>query len=67
MTELLLSLAIDALVAVQHAEIASFATGRAIEAVARHAAILPVAECDQAPAAKFLPCLQRLGRCQMRQ
>ena len=65
MTGLLLSLALDALVAVQHAEIASFATGRAIEPVARHAAILPVAECDQAPAAKFLPCLQRLGCCQM--
>ena len=67
MTGLLLSLALDALVAVQHAEIASFATGRAIEPVAHHAAILPVAECDRALAAKSLPYLQRQGRCLMHQ
>ena len=64
-TGLLLFLARNARVAAQHVEIASFATGRAIKPVARHAAILPIAKCDRAPAAKFLPCLQRQGRCQM--
>ena len=53
MTGLLLSLALDARVAVQHAEIASFATGHAIELVARHAAVLPIAGCDRVLAAKF--------------
>ena len=46
MTGLLLSLALDALVAAQHVEIASFATGCAIEPVTRHAAVLPIAGCD---------------------
>ena len=65
MTGLLLSLALDARVAAQHVEIASFATGRAIESVARHAAVLPIAGCDRVLAAKSLPCLQHQGRCQM--
>ena len=65
MTGLLLSLAPDARVAAQHVEIASFATGRAIEPVARHAAVLSIAECDQELAAKSVPCLQRQGRCLM--
>ena len=66
MTGLLLSLALDAQVAVQHAEIASFATGRAIEPVARHAAVLLIAGCDRVPIAKSLPNFQRQGRCLMR-
>ena len=67
MTGLLLSLALDARVAAQHAEIASFAAGRAIELVARHAAILQAAGCDRVLAIKSLPYLQRQGRCLMRQ
>ena len=65
MTEFLLSLARDARVAAQHVEIASFATGHAIEPVAHHAAVLRVAKCDRVLAAKSLPYLQRQGRCQM--
>ena len=66
MTGLLLSLALDARVAAQHVEIASFATGRAIEPVARHAAVLPIAGCDRVLAAKSLLDFQRQGRCLMR-
>ena len=65
MTGLLLSLALDARVAAQHVEIASFATGRAIEPVARHAAVLLIAGCDRVPIAKSLPTFQRQGRCLM--
>ena len=54
MTGLLLSLARDARVAVQHVEIVSFATGRAIKPVARHAAVLPIAGCNRVLAAKSL-------------
>ena len=64
-TGLLLFLAHDARVAAQHVETASFTAGRAIEPVARNAAILRVAECDRVLAAKSLPCLQHQGRCQM--
>ena len=66
MTGLLLSLARDAQVAAQHVEIASFATGRAIEPVACHAAVLPIAGCNQVLAAKSLLNFQRQGRCLMR-
>ena len=66
MTGLLLSLALDARVAAQHVEIASFATGCAIEPVARHAAVLPIAGCDRVPIAKSLPNIQYQGRCLMR-
>ena len=66
MTGLLLSLAPDARVAAQHVEIASFATGRAIEPVARHAAVLLIAGCDRVPIAKSLPNFQCQGRCLMR-
>ena len=65
MTGLLLSLARDARVAAQRAKSATSAIALVVEPVARHAAILPIAKCDRAPAAKFLPCLQRQGRCQM--
>ena len=65
-TGLCLFLACNARVAAQHVETTSFATGRAIKPVARHAAILPVAECDRVLAAKSLPYLQRQGRCLMR-
>ena len=64
-TGLLLSLARDARVAAQHVETASFTAGRAIEPVARHAAILRVAECNRVLAAKSLPYLQCQGRCLM--
>ena len=37
---------LDARVAAQHAETTSFATGHAIEPVAHHAAVLPIAGCD---------------------
>ena len=66
MTGLLLSLAPDARVAAQHVEIASFATGHAIEPVAHHAAVLRVAKCDRVLAAKSLLNFQRQGRCLMR-
>ena len=66
MTGLLLSLAPDARVAAQHVEIASFATGRAIEPVARHAAVLPIAGCDRVLAAKSLLNFQCQGHCLMR-
>ena len=66
MTGLLLSLAPDARVAAQHVKIASFATGRAIELVARQAAVLPIAGCDRVLAAKSLLNFQRQGRCLMR-
>ena len=52
MTGLLLSLVLDARVAAQHVETTSFAAGRAIEPVARRAAILPIAKCGQELAAK---------------
>ena len=35
--------------------------------VAHHAAVLPIAECDRAPIAKSLPCLQCQGCCLMHQ
>ena len=66
MTGLLLSLALDARITVQHVEIASFATGRAIKPVACHAAVLPIAGCDRVLAAKSLLNFQRQGRCLMR-
>ena len=65
MTGLLLSLALDARVAAQHVEIASFASGRATEPVARHAAVLPIAGCDRVLAAKSLLNFQRQGHCLM--
>ena len=64
-TGLLLSLARDARVAAQRVESASFAAGFAIEAVARHATVLQVAECDRVLAAKYLPNFQHQGRCLM--
>ena len=44
---------------------ASFVVALAVELVARHAAILPIAKCNRAPATKFLLCLQHQGHCQM--
>ena len=67
MTGLCLSLARDARVAAQRAKSASFAIALASEPVARHAAALLIAECDQEPAAKSVPCLQCQGRCLMHQ
>ena len=64
-TGLCLFLACDARVAVQHVETASFATERAIEPVACHAAPLLIAGCDRVLAAKSLPDFQHQGRCQM--
>ena len=58
---------LDAPIADRLARNASFAVALAVELVAHHAAILSIAKCDRAPAAKFLPCLQCLGRCQMHQ
>ena len=46
---------------------ASFAVALAVELVARHAAILLIAECNQELAAKSVPCLQRQGCCLMHQ
>ena len=66
-TGLRLFFACDARVAAQHVETASFTAGRAIKPVARHAAILRVAECDRVLAAKSVPYLQRVERCQMHQ
>ena len=65
MTGLLLSLALNARVAAQRAESASFAVALANKLVARRAAILPVAECNQELATKSVPCLQRQGHCLM--
>ena len=65
MTGLLLSLALDARVAVQHAESATFAVALANKLVIRRAAALLIAECDQELAAKSLPYLQCQGRCLM--
>ena len=65
LTGLRLSLALDARVAVQHAETTSFAAGRANEPVVRHAAVLLIAGCDRVPIAKSLPNFQRQGRCLM--
>ena len=67
MTGLLLSLARDAQVAALRAESATSAIALVVEPVACHAAVLPIAKCDRAPAAKFLPCLQHQGHCQMHQ
>ena len=67
MTGLCLSLARDARVAARRAESATFAVALASELVARHAAALLIAECDQELAAKSVPCLQRQGRCLMHQ
>ena len=64
-TKLRLFLESDARVAAQHVETASFATGHSIKPVAHHAAVLPIAECNQELAAKSVPCLQRQGRCLM--
>ena len=64
-TGLCLFLARDARVAAQHVEIASFATGRAIEPVACHAAVLPIAGCNRVLAANSLPNFQHQGHCQM--
>ena len=58
---------LDALIADRLAGNASFVVALADELVARHAAILRAAGCDQALAIKFLPCLQCQGRCQMHQ
>ena len=66
LTGLLLFLARDAQVAAQHVESASFAARLPIEPSACHAAVLPIAECNQELAAKSLPYLQRQGRCLMR-
>ena len=60
-----MSLARDAQVAAQRAKSASFAVILASEPVARHAAALLIAECDQELAAKSVPCLQHQGRCLM--
>ena len=57
----------DVLVAAQRAKSATFAVALAIKPVARHAAVLPIVECNRALAIKSLPCLQRQGRCQMHQ
>ena len=65
LTGLLLFLARNAQVAAQHAESVSFAVALAVELVIRHAAVLPIDECNQAPIAKSLPCLQHLGCCLM--
>ena len=61
----LLSLALNAQVAAQHAESATFAVALANELVIRHAAALLIAECDQELAAKSVLCLQCQGRCLM--
>ena len=58
---------LDALIADRLAGNASFVVALAVELVARHAAALLIAECDQELAAKSVPCLQRLGHCQMHQ
>ena len=63
----LLSLALNAQVAAQHAESATFAVALANELVVRHAAALLIVECNQELAAKSLPYLQRQGRCLMHQ
>ena len=52
MTGLLLSLALNALVAAQRAKSATFAVALASEPVACRAAILPIAKCGQELAAK---------------
>ena len=59
MTGLRLFLELGAQVAALLARSATFAIALAIEPVARHTAILPVAECDRVLDAKSLPCLQR--------
>ena len=59
MRELRLFLGRNVLIAARHAGSATFVIALAIEPVARHAAILPVAECDRVLDAKSLPCLQR--------
>ena len=63
----LLFLAGNAQVAAQRVESASFAAGLAIEPSACHAAVLLIAECNRAPIAKSLPCLQCQGCCLMHQ
>ena len=55
----------DALIAAQLARITSFIVALASKPSTRCAAVPRVVECDQAPTAKSLPCLQRLGCCQM--
>ena len=60
-----MSLARDAQVDAQHAKSTTFAVALAIKPVARHAAVLLVAKCDQELAAKSLPNFQHQGRCQM--
>ena len=66
MTGLLLSLARNAQVAALRAESATSAIALVVEPVARHAAILPVAECDRVLAAKSLLNFQRQGCCLIR-
>ena len=66
MTGLLLSLARDAQVAAQHAKSVTFAVAFAIKPIARHAAALLIAECNQELAAKSLLNCQRQGHCLMR-
>ena len=66
MIGLLLSLALDAQVAAQHVESASFDAGLAIKPSAHHAAVLLIAGFDRVPIAKSLPNFQHQGRCLMR-
>ena len=67
MTGLCLFLELGAQVAALLARSTTFAVALAIEHVASHAAILLIAECNQAPIAKSVPCFQCLGHCLMHQ
>ena len=67
MTRLHLFHEVGAQVAALLARSATFAIALVSEPVARHAAVLPIVECDQVLAIKSLPCLQCQGRCLMHQ